>query len=91
MPLADTPFEDFKNIGGIFSTGPVEAAYVINSMVKPKAVIASHANEAATEGGRVLEELAAFRVGLRSGHGKAILAAGSLHVGTRGRGAAGGF
>ena len=41
------------NIGGIFSTGPREAAWVINELVQPKAVIASHANEAATEGGKV--------------------------------------
>jgi L-ascorbate metabolism protein UlaG (beta-lactamase superfamily) len=41
------------NIGGIFSTGPTEAAWVINQLVQPKAVIASHANEAATEGGKV--------------------------------------
>jgi L-ascorbate metabolism protein UlaG (beta-lactamase superfamily) len=41
------------NIGGIFSTGPTEAAWVINQLVQPKAVIASHANEAATAGGKV--------------------------------------
>jgi len=41
------------NIGGIFSTGPQEAAYVINDLVKPTAVIASHANEAATKNGEV--------------------------------------
>ena len=41
------------NIGGIFSTGPAEAAWVINELVKPEAVIASHANEAATAGGEV--------------------------------------
>jgi L-ascorbate metabolism protein UlaG (beta-lactamase superfamily) len=41
------------NIGGTFTTGPVEAAYVINDLVKPKAVIASHANEPATEGGKL--------------------------------------
>jgi L-ascorbate metabolism protein UlaG (beta-lactamase superfamily) len=41
------------NIGGIFSTGPQEAAYVINDLVKPNAVIVSHANEAATMGGKV--------------------------------------
>jgi L-ascorbate metabolism protein UlaG (beta-lactamase superfamily) len=41
------------DIGGIFSTGPQEAAWVINELVKPKAVIASHANEAATVGGEV--------------------------------------
>jgi L-ascorbate metabolism protein UlaG (beta-lactamase superfamily) len=41
------------NIGGIFSTGPKEAAYVINELVKPKAVIISHANEEGTRGGKV--------------------------------------
>jgi L-ascorbate metabolism protein UlaG (beta-lactamase superfamily) len=42
------------NIGGIFSTGPQEAAYVINDLVQPNAVIASHANEAATKDGKLL-------------------------------------
>jgi L-ascorbate metabolism protein UlaG (beta-lactamase superfamily) len=41
------------NIGDGFTTGPAEAAYVINELVKPAAVIASHANEAATTGGKV--------------------------------------
>ncbi len=41
------------NIGGTFTTGPREAAYVINELVKPNAVIASHANEVATEGGKL--------------------------------------
>lgn len=41
------------NIGDGFSTGPKEAAYVINNLVKPASVIASHANEVATEGGKV--------------------------------------
>ena len=41
------------NIGDGFSTGPVEAAYVINELVKPASVIASHANEAGTVGGKV--------------------------------------
>ena len=41
------------NIGGTFTTGPVEAAYVINELVKPQAVIASHANELVTEGGKL--------------------------------------
>ena len=43
------------NIGGTFSTGPQEAAYVINDLVKPNAVIASHANEAATKDGKLIE------------------------------------
>jgi L-ascorbate metabolism protein UlaG (beta-lactamase superfamily) len=42
------------NIGDVFTTGPTEAAYVINDMVKPNAAIASHANEVATNGGKVL-------------------------------------
>ena len=42
------------NIGDTFTTGPTEAAYVINELVKPKAVIASHANEAATKDGKIL-------------------------------------
>ena len=42
------------NIGDTFTTGPAEAAYVINELVKPAAVIASHANEVATENGKVI-------------------------------------
>ncbi|HUR89558.1 MAG TPA: MBL fold metallo-hydrolase [Ramlibacter sp.] len=41
------------NIGDGFTTGPTEAAYVINDLVKPASVIASHANEASTQGGQV--------------------------------------
>jgi len=41
------------NIGDGFTTGPVEAAYVINDLVKPNAVIASHANEAGSVDGKV--------------------------------------
>jgi L-ascorbate metabolism protein UlaG (beta-lactamase superfamily) len=41
------------NIGGTFTTGPTEAAYVVNELVQPAWVIASHANEAATRGGQV--------------------------------------
>jgi len=41
------------NIGDGFTTGPAEAAYVINELVKPAAVIASHANEVGTVGGKV--------------------------------------
>ena len=41
------------NIGGNFTTGPTEAAYVINDLVQPASVIASHANEVATQGGKL--------------------------------------
>lgn len=41
------------NIGDGFTTGPAEAAYVINDLVRPATVIPSHANEAGTTGGKV--------------------------------------
>ena len=42
------------NIGGFpFTTGPAEAAYVVNDLVRPKSVIASHANEPATINGKL--------------------------------------
>lgn len=41
------------NIGDTFTTGPTEAAWVVNELVQPKSVIASHANEPATEGGKL--------------------------------------
>ena len=42
------------NIGGTpFTTGPNESAFVVNELVKPNAVIASHVNEVATQGGKV--------------------------------------
>ena len=42
------------NIGDTFTTGPVEAAYVVNELIEPTSVIASHANEQATENGKLL-------------------------------------
>lgn len=42
------------NIGDTFTTGPEEAAYVINELIQPNSVIASHANEEATNGGKVI-------------------------------------
>jgi L-ascorbate metabolism protein UlaG (beta-lactamase superfamily) len=42
------------NIGDVFTTGPSEAAYVINELVQPESVIPSHANEMATKGGKVI-------------------------------------
>lgn len=41
------------NMGGGFTTGPAEAAYVVNTLVKPASVIPSHANEAGTVDGKV--------------------------------------
>lgn len=42
------------NIGDTFTTGPREAAYVVNDLIKPATVIPSHVNEVATKGGKVL-------------------------------------
>ena len=42
------------NIGDGFSTGPAEAAYVMNDLVKPNSVIASHVNEVGTKGGKAV-------------------------------------
>jgi len=44
------------NIGDTFTTGPEEAAYVINELVRPASVIPSHANEAATSEGKVIAD-----------------------------------
>lgn len=41
------------NMGDIFSMGPEEAAFAVKRLIKPKAVIASHANEVATTSGSV--------------------------------------
>jgi len=42
------------NIGDTYTTGPREAAYVSNKFVRPRAVIPSHANEAATKNGKLI-------------------------------------
>lgn len=42
------------NIGDTYTTGPKEAAYVVNNLIKAKSVIASHANEAATKAGKLI-------------------------------------
>ncbi len=42
------------NIGDTFTTGPTEAAFVVNELIKPAAVIPSHANEVGTKSGKVV-------------------------------------
>jgi len=44
------------NAGGIYTSGPKEAAYSINELIRPNAVIPHHMNEAATENGKVKQE-----------------------------------
>jgi L-ascorbate metabolism protein UlaG (beta-lactamase superfamily) len=43
------------NIGDTFTTGPKEAAWVVNRLVKPNSVIASHANQPSTKDGKVID------------------------------------
>ena len=52
------------NMGGSpFTTGPAESAFIVNELVRPASVIASHANEPATIDGKLIESsrTAAFR------------------------------
>ncbi len=42
------------NIGDTYTTGPKEAAFVVNELIQPASVIASHANEPATRDGEVI-------------------------------------
>ena len=42
------------NIGDTYTTGPEEAAWVVNKLIKPKSVIPSHANQPSTIGGQVI-------------------------------------
>jgi hypothetical protein len=42
------------NIGDVFTTGPTEAAYVVNELIKPTSAIPSLANEEATKDGAVI-------------------------------------
>lgn len=51
------------NIGDTFTTGPKEAAWVVNDLIEPESIIASHANQPSTLGGKVIEgtRLAQFK------------------------------
>ena len=42
------------NAGGVFTSGPKEAAFSINELIKPNAVIPQHMNEEATNGGQLI-------------------------------------
>ena len=42
------------NAGGVYTSGPKEAAYSVNELIKPNAVIPSHTNEEATKNGKLL-------------------------------------
>ncbi len=51
------------HMGDVFSMGPEEAAFAVNRLIKPRAAIPVHANEASTKGGKVRPKsrLATFR------------------------------
>jgi L-ascorbate metabolism protein UlaG (beta-lactamase superfamily) len=56
------------NIGGFpFTTGPTESAYVVNELVRPNSVIATHVNEPATVGGKLAPntKTAAFKAAVK--------------------------
>ena len=44
------------NIGDTYTTGPTEAAYVVNELIQPASVIPSHANEVATKKGEIIPD-----------------------------------
>ena len=48
------------NAGGIYTSGPKEAAYSITELIRPKAVIPHHMNEAATDDGKLKQESKTF-------------------------------
>ena len=41
------------NMGGVFSMGPEEAAWAVDTLIKPKSVILTHSNQESTVGGLV--------------------------------------
>ena len=67
------------NVGDIFSLGPDEAVFAIRELIKPRTVIPSHINEAATSAGAVAagSRLELFLKGLNSATGE-ILVRGPL-------------
>src|SRR6266446_160009 len=73
----DTIIRDFYqpslmviNIGDLFTTGPEAAAFATTQLVRPRAVIPSHVNEAATAGGAVVpgSRTARFIAAVEGGH-----------------------
>lgn len=61
------------NAGGIYTSGSKEAAYSINELIRPKAVIPHHMNEAATEKG-------VLKSGSKSGLFKSLIKGIPVHI-----------
>ena len=66
------------NAGGIFTSGPEEAAFSINALIRPKAVIPHHTNEAATKGGKLIP-------GTKTAKFKSLIKAIPVHLPLSGR------
>lgn len=66
------------NAGGTFTSGPVEAAFSINELIRPKAVIPQHTNEAATKGGKL-------RPGTKTAKFKSLIKGIPVHIPVSGR------
>ena len=66
------------NAGGIFTSGPKEAAFSINELIKPKAVIPQHMNEEATKGGKLV-------AGTKTARFKSLIKGIPVHIPLSGR------
>ncbi len=66
------------NAGGIFTSGPEEAAFSINELIKPKAVIPQHMNEEATKNGRLV-------AGSKTARFKSLIKGIPVHIPLSGR------
>lgn len=66
------------NAGGIFTSGPEEAAFSINKLIMPKAVIPQHTNEEATKGG-------VLQPGTRTAKFKSLIKNIPVHIPLSGR------
>ena len=70
------------NMGDIFTTGPEEAAFAVTELIRATAVIPSHVNEAATQGGAAV-------AGSRTARFLDLLPPGNRGGDNRGRGVRG--
>ncbi|MEE9291222.1 MAG: MBL fold metallo-hydrolase [Alphaproteobacteria bacterium] len=66
------------NAGGLFTSGPKEAAFSINELIKPNAVIPQHTNEAATKGGKL-------KPGTKTAKFKSLIKGIPVHIPLSGR------
>ena len=78
------------NIGDAFTTGPEEAAWAVNQLIRPRSVIPSHANEVATSGGQLIAGTRTAKfLSLIEAHGYVPLSGRTLQFDRHGRCVAG--